>query len=151
MNIIPLSLLVISNILSKIWLFLFVAGRSKSFEFSATFLKSSTLKVSGISSSWYKSQITCPFANSNSVRLRVPWETGVTLILVILKVPTMELLYAIWIISSVVCAVKNTEINPADKAVIVCTCEPMIVEVLPLYTLRYAWPVAVLSIWAIKV
>ena len=49
-------------------MFLFVAGKLKSLEydctFSATFLKSSTLKLNGISSSWYKSHITCPSCKS---------------------------------------------------------------------------------------
>ena len=49
-------------------MFLLVAGKLKSLEydctFSATFLKSSTLKVNGISSSWYKSQITWPSTKS---------------------------------------------------------------------------------------
>ena len=68
LNILPSSALVTSNILSKIWLFLFVAGKLKSFEYdltcSATFLNSSILKVKGISSSSYRSQITCPSTRS---------------------------------------------------------------------------------------
>ena len=61
---IPVDVLVISNILSNILLFLFVAGSLNAFEydctFSKTFLKSSTLNVNGISSSSYRSSNTCP-------------------------------------------------------------------------------------------
>ena len=53
-----------SNILSNILLFLLLPGKLKALEydctFSAAFLKLSTLNVSGISSSSYKSTITEP-------------------------------------------------------------------------------------------
>jgi len=57
--------------LLNILLFLFVAGKLKSFEydctFSAAFLKSSTLRLNGIASLSYRSQITEPSSTSDII------------------------------------------------------------------------------------